>query len=311
MKHSWSVTFILVLMFFVAQLVGLFVAQVYLPVERQVVDVDTGEVSTVSEYQLPYGLEPPQNVSPGVSVLSIMVSLVIAVLLMLVLMRIRAEMFLRLWFLVVVTLGIALALNAFFVRFSVASAAGLALLVAVPLGILKIFQRNLIVHNATELLVYPGIASVFIPLLSVWAVVILLVLISVYDMWAVWRAGFMQRMAKFQIEKLKVFSGFFVPYMGGRAAGKGRVRRPKGKVKSVKVKVNVAILGGGDVVFPILLAGVVLKALGVLPALMVSLGATLALSGLFYLSEKGKFYPAMPFISVGCFVGLAVAFLVA
>ena len=77
------------------------------------------------------------------------------------------------------------------------------------------------------------------------------------------------------------------------------------------MKVSLAILGGGDVVFPIITAGVVMNALGFIPALMVVIGATIALSLLFLYSTKGKFYPAMPFITAGLFVGIAVAYLIA
>ena len=84
----------------------------------------------------------------------------------------------------------------------------------------------------------------------------------------------------------------------------------KSKKKDKRIRINIALLGGGDVVFPIILAGVVLNALGLLPALIISLGATIALATLFYYSEKGKFYPAMPFITAGCFIGLAVAYLI-
>jgi uncharacterized membrane protein YkgB len=119
-------------------------------------------------------------------------------------------------------------------------------------------------------------------------------------------------MAQYQIENLKIFSGFFVPYMSKKdkiALQKAKVsKKSKGK-KPRKVNVNVAILGGGDVVFPILLSGVVLRYMGLVPALMVAVFATIALSILFYYSEKGKFYPAMPFISAGCFVGLAAGYL--
>ncbi|MEK6894181.1 MAG: hypothetical protein AABX10_01835, partial [Nanoarchaeota archaeon] len=71
-----------------------------------------------------------------------------------------------------------------------------------------------------------------------------------------------------------------------------------------------AVWGGGDVVFPIILAGVVFNAWGIIQALIISLGSTIALTYLFYKSEKGKFYPAMPFISIGCFIALAIAYLI-
>jgi len=114
------------------------------------------------------------------------------------------------------------------------------------------------------------------------------------------------------IEKLRIFSGFFIPYMSKKDKEKlERARKSKTKKgKKVNVGINVAILGGGDVVFPLLLSGVVLRELGLLPSLIIALGATVALGLLFYLSEKGKFYPAMPFISAGCLVALGIAFLV-
>jgi len=77
-----------------------------------------------------------------------------------------------------------------------------------------------------------------------------------------------------------------------------------------KIKVNVAILGGGDVVFPIITAGVMLKTLGLGSALFVALGATLGLGYLFLKSEKKKFYPAMPFITTGILLGIGLSYLV-
>ena len=306
MKHSVKITLILLAMFFAAQMIGLYVAQVYLPEVQQVVNQTTGQITNKTVYNLPYGLDPPADIKPQESVISIVIALAIAIMLMLLLMKLKAETFLRLWFTVVVILGIAIALNAFFIK--IPYAAIIAVIIAIPLGILKIFHRNMFVHNATELLIYPGIATVFIPILNIWSVVILLILISLYDMWAVWHVGFMQKMAKFQIQKLKLFSGFFIPYMKKEDRIALKQAKTKG-MKTKKVKVNIAILGGGDVVFPILLAGVILRAMGLWQAIIISIGATIALAYLFHRSEKGKFYPAMPFISIGCLIALGIVYL--
>ena len=312
MKHSIKITIILIALFFIAQLIGIFVANVYLPNIEQVVNQTTGEITNQTVYNLPYGLDPPANIKPQESVISIIIALCVAVVIMLLLMKLKAETFLRLWFAIVVILGLAIAINAFIMK--IPYAAIISIIIAIPLGIIKIFQRNMYVHNLTELLIYPGIATVFIPILNIWAMVILLIIISLYDMWAVWHVGFMQKMAKFQIQKLKLFSGFFVPYVrkedrllikNVRASSKSN----KQKENSLKkVKVNLAILGGGDVVFPIILAGIVLRTLGLWQAVTISVGATIALAYLFYRSEKGKFYPAMPFISAGCFIALAIVY---
>ena len=310
MKHALKITLILVAMFLVAQLIGIFVANVYLPETVQVVNETTGELINQTQYNLPYGLDPPKDIEPVQAGTSILIALLIAVIIMFTLMKFKAETFLRLWFLLVVTLGIAIALNAFLIK--IPNSAIIAIIIAAPLGLIKIFQRNISVHNATELLIYPGIATVFIPLLNIWTVVILLILISIYDMYAVWHAGFMQKMAKYQIEKLRIFSGFFVPYIGKKERKLlKQARKAKGKKgKQKKIGINIAILGGGDVVFPILLSGVVLGALGLFQALIIAAGATIALGFLFYISKKGKFYPAMPFISAGLLIALGIAYLV-
>jgi presenilin-like A22 family membrane protease len=305
MKHSLRIVILLLLMFLTTQLIGLAVADVY----------------ATNNDNIPFGMSPPSDVNPTTSLISIIFAITFAVLLMFVLMRFRTELLLRLWFFFVIIIAIGITANALFIKstistisinlllFNVSLSSLISVLIALPLAYLKVFKRNILIHNITELMVYPGIAVIFIPLLSIWTAVLLLGLISVYDIYAVWHAGFMQKMAKYQIKNLKVFAGFFVPYLGKKEMDILN-STPQNKLKGKKIKVNVAILGGGDVVFPIILAGVILRAMGILSALLVTLGAVLGLLYLFYVSKKGKFYPAMPFISAGCILGLLVAYLV-
>lgn len=310
MKHTVKVVALLLGMFFLTQLVGLAVLKAYTPVTTQVIDTE-GNVKNVTDYNLPYGTQPPEDNNPKLNLISFMIALVIGVLLMFFLMRFRANVVIRGWFFLIISLALAIAINAAFLKFEHSSL--IAILIALPLAFLKVFKRNIYVHNITELLIYPGIAAIFVPLLNIPTVVIFLIFISLYDAYAVWHAGFMQKMAKYQIEHLKVFSGFFVPYKGQQEQG-AAVKTVKPSKKNLKLqeqnaKVQVAILGGGDVIFPIILAGVVLRTMGLAPALMISVGATFALGLLFLYSQKGKFYPAMPFITAGCFAALGLVYL--
>lgn len=283
-KHSLKITFFLLGLFIITQLIGLGVSYLY---------------SSNAGGSLPSWIEPPSTESPQVTLASILIAVVLGAVLMLILMNIKAARFLRIWFFLVVAIAISITLNAFvhFISYSFL----LSFLVALPMAYGKVFVRDIRVHNFTELLIYPGIAALFIPLLNIWTACILLIFISLYDMYAVWHAGFMQKMAKYQIQKLKFFAGFFVPYQLPKAKLSGKSKK--------KVKMNVAILGGGDVVFPIIVSGVVLSAFGLFSALLITLGASASLLLLFFLSQKGKFYPAMPFISIGCFAALAVIYL--
>ena len=266
MKHSIKIVIILLGMFFLTQLIGILVIHQYSPEVKQVVN-EQGILENKTIYNLPYGMEPPPDITPSTTLFSIVLAMAIAVVFMLILMRYKVEFFLRAWFFVVVTLALGITIYAFLSGVKYAQI--IALIIAIPLAAIKLFKRNIIVHNITELFIYPGIAAILVPLLNIWTVVILLVLISIYDIYAVWRAGFMQKMAQYQISKLKFFTGFFVPYLGKKE--KKLIKQAKeSNEKDKKIKVNVAILGGGDVIFPIILAGVVLNQLGIIPALIIT-----------------------------------------
>ncbi len=306
MKHTLKITLILLSMFFITQLIGLFVVKSYSPQQFSIYNETTGQYENVTvKKDLPLGLEPPET-EPEISLISIIISMIIAIVLILLLMKIKATLFLRIWFLVVVIIALAITLNAFFSFIPLYSLV-VALVISIPLSIYKIFKRNFLVHNFTELLIYPGIAAIFVSMLSIWSVVILLVLISVYDIYAVWHSGFMQKMAKFQINQLKLFAGFFVPVLGKKQ--KIELQKAKAKnLKNKKIKVNLAILGGGDIIFPIITAGVVLRTFNIFSALIISVFATLALLYLFTISIKGKFYPAMPYITAGLILGIVLVY---
>jgi presenilin-like A22 family membrane protease len=299
-------------MFVVTQLIGLAVVGYYTPQIEQV-EID-GELVNVTTNPLPYNLEPPTDLDKKASLISIVIAFVIAILFIFLLTKLKAALFIRLWFFFVVALVVGITINALLNYFNIQHASIIAIVIALPLAVWKIFKRNVIVHNITELMIYPGIAVVFVPLLNVWTIVILLILISLYDMWAVWHSQFMQKMANFQINELKVFGGFFVPYLNKKQRAQvknAKLQMKQGKkVKEKKMKVNLAILGGGDVVFPIITAGVILRTLGLTEALLVTAGATVALFLLFSYSQKGKFYPAMPFITAGLLAGIGLAYLI-
>ena len=296
MKHKVAITIILLGMFLITQVIGLFVVNHYLQPDND----------------LPLGLQTPElekekdfySVFP-----SIIIAFIIAIVLFFLLTRFKIEIILKIWFLLVVILALAISINTFFPKLSYAM--WIALAIAIPLGLLKMFHRHVLIHNVTELLIYPGVAAIFVPILNVWTLVILLVIISLYDAWAVWHSKIMQKMAKYQMNTLKVFGGFFVPYLSKAQRAKiKKMKKSDLKKKGKGMKVNVAILGGGDVVFPIISAGVMLKFFNIWAAVLVIAGAFLGLGALLMFSKKKKFYPAMPFISAGIFLGMLISWII-
>jgi presenilin-like A22 family membrane protease len=80
-------------------------------------------------------------------------------------------------------------------------------------------------------------------------------------------------------------------------------------------RVKSAILGGGDIAFPLMFSGSVMtwllesgvsKNLAFFESLIVPLFAGIALLLLLLKSKKDKFYPAMPFITAGCLIGYGI-----
>ncbi len=299
MKHNIKITLVLLSMFILTQIIGVYVVGYYLN----------------DNNNLPLGLEPPKPEKESDYYgffTSIILAFVIAILLFLFLIKFKIEIILKIWFFVVVAMSLSISFVSFLSPL-VKSALILSVIISISLAILKIYGKNFLVHNFTELLIYPGIAAVFVQILNVYTIVALLVLISIYDIWAVWHTGIMQKMAKYQINKLKVFSGFFVPYIPREIKEKikkWKATLKKSELKKKKIKINVAMLGGGDVVFPIISSGVMLKTLGLYSSVFVIAGATLGLAYLFHTSEKKKFYPAMPFITIGILLGILASYLV-
>ena len=137
-KHNAKITTILVTMFVITQLLGLFIVAAY-----------------SDGIALPYGMEPPEDINPNNFAISIIFAFVIAITLFILLTRIRAESFIRLWFFVVVALALGLAFNVFLIKLNMLCYPQyIALIIALPLAFVKIFQRNIIVHNITELIIH-------------------------------------------------------------------------------------------------------------------------------------------------------------
>ena len=301
------ITLILVGVFFVSQIVGLAVTDQY--IAEKTVDEETGEVVNVTYSELPFDMQRPE-VEESKSYIFILGAVLIGTILVLVLIRFRGYKVWKFWFFLSVALCLTIAFYAFLSRIG-GLGAWLAILLAIGLAIWKIYRPNVIVHNLTEIFVYGGLAAIFVPIMNVYAIVILLVLISIYDMIAVWQSKHMVKMAKFQTES-KVFAGLSIPYKlpKGKKAGGGKKKLDAPKPSGKKDMVKSAILGGGDIGFPLLFAGVLMKSVGFAKVLVVPVAVSMALFLLLYYAKKDKFYPAMPFITAGCFAGWGLMWLI-
>lgn len=284
MKHSPKITFILLFIFLTAQFLGIAILHQYIDPEK------SQETGKTEFQQLPIGERP--EMAEETSFLPIMIAIIIGTLFLLLLIKYNLILIWRLWFLIAVVMSLTVAWSVFIQK-------EIALLLAIIFGVWKIFRPNFWIQNLTEIFVYGGLAAIFVPVFNLLSVSLLLILVSLYDIYAVWKSKHMVAVAKSQM-KAKVFAGILIPYRPIKSFGKKRLSET---VK--KIKVRTAILGGGDIGFPLLFAGTVLKELGLWQSLVIPFFALAGLAILLFIAKEKKFYPAMPFISGGCFIGLA------
>ena len=159
------------------------------------------------------------------------------------------------------------------------------MLIAGIFAYLKLFKSNIIIHNLTEIFLYGGLAAFIVPNLDIQVAAILLIGISFYDMYAVWKSKHMVKMAKFQNSQ-KMFAGLMIPYkkskdvnhqeetqiftqniQSSKDHNETKKSNTKHKRKSKHMPDNsedikTAILGGGDIAFPLMFSGVVLLVTG-------------------------------------------------
>jgi len=265
MKHTKRVTLILLALFLAAQYIGLFVVDQYTTREIKIVDGKT--VVETSLKALPYEIERPEF-EEETSYIPIIILIFITTGLILLIVKFRLDWLWKSWFFLSILFCLIISFGAFMSEF-------MAFILALILTILKVFKRNPITHNISELFLYGGLAAVFAPVMNLVGIIVLLLLISVYDFIAVLKTKHMVVMAKYQTH-MQLFAGLLIPY-----------------------KKKTAILGGGDIGLPLLFAAVVLKT-NPIAASIIPLFAALALLYLFVYGKKDKFYPAMPYVTAGC-----------
>ena len=276
----------------VAQFIGLGIVYNYIDVTQESGFKD-----------LPIGERP--DVSEETSYIPIILAILIGTVIMLFLLKRKLTWIWKAWFFLAIFLSLIVAFFAFVPAY-------VALVLALLFAIWKIFKPNFWVQNLTELFIYGGLAAIFVPILNLVSVSVLMVLIAIYDAYAVWKSKHMITLAKAQTDA-KVFAGLMIPYATGK---KGKivksVKKSAAKVstKMTKVKVRTAVLGGGDIGFPLIFAGVVMTKMGLWQSLIIPFFAAIGLTWLLFHGKKDQFYPAMPFIGVGCFVGLGVVWLI-
>ncbi len=298
MKHTVGVTILMLVLFFVSQFLGLTILDAYVD---KVQTLATGELTYKP---LPFDQERPE-VEENYSFVYIFIALIVGTIIALGLIKWKLFNVWKVWFFIALWLTIAISLAAFVNEITAA-------IIGLVIALLKLLKRSVWFHNITEVLVYAGVAAILVPVMNIFAGIMLLVIVSIYDFYAVYKSKHMVTLAEAQ-SSMDFFAGFSIPYDKKSGSLVKPISKSEKKTSKLVSKsgsdIRMAMLGGGDIAFCLLFSGIVLKHFPILLTLLVPLGATIALGYLFFMAKEKTYYPAMPFVSVGCLLSYGLLLL--
>ncbi len=187
-------------------------------------------------------------------------------------------------------------------------------LVAYPLaavaGIIWLFWARVWLHNLLLLITLCGAGSVFGFLFSPWTFMIFMLIIAIYDVLAV-RFGFMVWMAD-KLSTSDTLPAFIFP----KQMRDWRLRLQNVRFGELKEKEpderEYAILGGGDIGFPLMLTVSIFFEFHLVAAVLVGIFAIIGLMGAFLIQLlwlKGKPMAALPPIAGFSLIGFIIVLL--
>ena len=224
-------------------------------------------------HTLPFGIEPLQDEGALSLVKFVLMLAVITITILLIIRLKKAQLWTVLYFLGV-SVATSISLNPFLKEY--------ALIIGLVIAYIKIKEKDDYWHNITEILIYGGAVAVISSMFNSFTAIILIGLISLYDIYSVNYSKHMVKMAKAQTST-GVFPGLVIN---------------KGTKKE-------SVLGGGDVAFPLLFASTFIAKPQT--SILIVLFAFLGLLVMLKRSEKGKYYPAMPVLGVSSILGYLVS----
>ncbi len=179
---------------------------------------------------------------------------------------------------------------------------------AVIAGLAWLFWARIWLHDLLLVVVLAGAGAVFGFLVSPWTFVAFMLIIAVYDVLAV-RFGFMVWMAGRLSESTSLPAFIFPRQLGDWGRSLKSVSFGELKEQEIEEREH-AVLGGGDIGFPLMLSSSVFFQAGLASAILVGGLALVGLLSAFLIQVsflKGKPMPALPPIAFFSIIGFLLA----
>lgn len=175
-------------------------------------------------------------------------------------------------------------------------------LAAMALALLRQYLPLVIIHNIAIVIAVAGIGTYIGAGFTAWQILIIIAVLSVYDIIAVFRTKHMVKM----FTKLTVQGATFSIIIPGQLKNIG------GRLSKVKLDGDYSFLGTGDIALPLMLAVAALK-MGWQYSLAVVAGALIGMIAMHLLQVKLKYdkpVAALPPIGGGAILGFLVVWVV-
>jgi len=159
-------------------------------------------------------------------------------------------------------------------------------------------KPSVLIQDICMVLAMAGVGSSLGVTFTPLAVVFLLIIFSIYDFIAVYKTKHMVKIAKAMIENKAILALVIPPSPYGFKENLGEV----------KFGGQFLILGGGDVIFPLLLSSSLISQ-GVIDSFIVAIFAVMGLAVSFYIFSSQKFrqsIPALPPIALFSIIGFLI-----
>ncbi|MDY6766101.1 MAG: presenilin family intramembrane aspartyl protease [Candidatus Nanohaloarchaea archaeon] len=237
-----------------------------------------------------------QSPASGAAIFAILVA---STAILLALYRWNKAALVKVWF------GSALVFTGFvlFDAFLPVTAAAAATLV---FAVLRFRTDDLLLRNVLDTVPFAGAGALFGAVLGVQAVLVFAALLAVYDYIAVNRLGHMVTLAK-EGAASDTLMGFQYPKSGD--VSDAAVSDLSTGTETGREGQRIGMLGGGDVVMPIVIAVSLIPLFGVGAAVSVVAGSAAALFvflTVIQARESEQFYPAIPVVGSGAVLGLTL-----
>lgn len=181
----------------------------------------------------------------------------------------------------------------------------LSLIFAFLLVLSRYLLPLVFIHNIAAIIAITGVAINLGINITPGQAVIILVVVSIYDYFAVYVTGHMVRMLKSTISSGTIFAMIVPQYIRGMAEKVSEAGRKKMITEKSGIKNAYVYLGGGDLAFPLIMVIAAMKA-GLFSAIFTAIGALfglLALNIIFMMQKERKPMAALPPLALFSILG--------